>query len=169
VAESGLVSLAAAVLILALLGASCGAGAPAKTDHGKAAGAGPQLQVLAAEYLAIAKAGNRRLELAFDPLKDRDRNNVARSDADLRGAAATERLFDRRLLRISFPAQTERVAHTLYAVNQVRARVTSAAANSTSVRAVHEYERELNVANGPVEQAVRAIRRLLGLPPPPSS
>ena len=117
----------------------------------------------------IAGAGNRRLNAALDPLEGRDRNDLTRARADLRDAAATERLFDHRLLRIVFPSETELVAHDLYRVNQARARLTSAAAASTSLRRLHAYERQLDVANGPVEQAVRTIRRQLGLPPPAPS
>jgi hypothetical protein len=78
-------------------------------------------------------------------------------------------LFDRRLLRIVFPTETERVARLLYWVNQARARLTTAAAASTSLRQLHAYEQRLTAANRPVEQAVRTIRRQLGLPPPPTS
>jgi hypothetical protein len=78
-------------------------------------------------------------------------------------------LFDRRLRRIVFPSDTERVAHDLYRVNQARASLTTAAAASTSLRQLNAYERQLDAANRPVEQAVRTIRRQLGLPPPPTS
>jgi hypothetical protein len=117
----------------------------------------------------IARAGNRRLNADFDPLEQRDRNDLVRAKADLRDAAATERLFDRRLLRIVFPSETERVAHDLYRVNQARARLTAAAAASTSLRRLHAYQPRLDAANRPVEQAVRTIREQLGLPPPPAS
>lgn len=124
----------------------------------------------AARYLAIARAGNDRLEDDFDPLEGHDRNNLAAARADLRDAATTERLFDRRLLRISFPAETERVARRLYRINQARARLTVAVAGqSTTLHRLHAYERVLDEANGPVEQAVGTIRRQLGLPPPSTS
>ena len=119
--------------------------------------------------LTIAISGNRRLNADFDPLEDRDRNDLARAKADLRDAAATERLFDGRLLRIVFPTETEQVARVLYRVNQARATLTTAAAASTSLRQLHAYEQRLTAANRPVEQAVRTIRRQLGLPPPPTS
>jgi hypothetical protein len=138
------------------LGAGCGAGGLANRT--------PRLR-----YLAIAVAGNRRLEADLDPLERRDRNRLARADADLRDAAATERLFDRRLLRIAFPSRTEPVARWLYRVNEARARLTAAAAGSKSLRALDAYEQRLAAANATVEMPVRAIRRLLGLPPPPTS
>jgi hypothetical protein len=124
---------------------------------------------LAARYLVIANAGNRRLDADFDPLEDRDRNNLAHAKVDLRDAAAAEGLFDRRLLGIEFPAKVERVARDLYQVNQARARLTSTAAASTSLRQLRAYQMRLEAANQPVEQAVRALRRGLGLPAPPSS
>lgn len=126
-------------------------------------------RALGVRYLVIATAGNRRLNADFDPLEGRDRNDLARAKADLRDAAATERLFDRRLLRVVFSSETERVAHDLYRVNQARARLTTVAAASTSLRRLHAYERRLDAANRPVEQAVKTIRLQLGLPPPPTS
>jgi len=116
----------------------------------------------------IANAGNRRLDGDFDPLEHGDRNNLAHAKADLRDAAAAERLFDRRLLAIGFRAQPERVARDLYQVNQARARLTSSAAASTSLRQLRAYQTRLDAANRPVEQAVTTLRRQLGLPPPPT-
>jgi hypothetical protein len=169
---------AAAVLgCVALLGAGCAVGRPAAPAQESAPQAasngglaiGSARRALEARYLEIAIAGNRRLNADFDPLEDRDRNDIARAKADLRDAAATERLFDRRLLRIVFPSDTERVARLLYRINQARARLTTAAAASASLRQLHAYEQRLTAANRPVERAVRAIRRQLGLPPPPAS
>jgi hypothetical protein len=149
-------AVAAALGCAAMLGAGCAAGKPAPPPHQAtsptaAAGrpaAGLAKRAAAARYLAIAKAGNRRLEIDFDRLEGRDRNRLAAAEADLRDAAATERLFDRRLLRIAFPSQTERVARVLYRVNQARARLTTAAAASTSLR--------LRAAAGGRQQAGRA-------------
>ena len=168
---------AAVVASAALLGAGWAADPPGSlasvsaarstTETGRATGA--TRQSLAARYLAIAEAGNGRLEADFDPLGGRDRNNLTRAQADLRDAAATERLFDRRLLQIRFPPETERVAQRLYRLNQARATLTAAAAVATSLRWLHSYEPALDAANGPVEQAVTTIRRLLDLPPPETS
>jgi hypothetical protein len=167
---------AAAVLVsAALFGAGWAADPPSSLASVSAARAATQTgraatrQAIAARYLAIAEAGNRRLEADFDPLEGRGRNNLTRAQADLRDAAATERLFDRRLRQIRFPPETEQVAQQLYRVNQARATLTAAAAVATSLRWLHSYEPALDAANGPVEQAVRTIRRLLGLPPPETS
>jgi hypothetical protein len=160
-----------------LVAAGCAAGTHPATvrdstppaARGGTLATGPARRALAAEYLAIARPGNRGLESAFDPLKDRDKNDLAAAKADLRRAARVERTFDRRLLRIRFPPATEAVARTLYRVNEARARLTTAAAASTSLRQLHAYQPGLDAANRPVEQAVRTIRRQLGLPPPPTS
>jgi len=149
--------------------ASLASVAAARTATQTGRDAGATRQVLAARYLAIAEAGNRRLEADFDPLEGRDRNNLIRAQADLRDAAATERLFDRRLRQIPFPPATERVAQQLYRLNQARATLTAAAALATSLRWLHSYEPALDAANGPVEKAVSTIRRLLGLPPADTS
>lgn len=129
--------------------------------------ASPAGRTVAADYLAIAHAGNQRLDVDFDRLEERDRDRLAAAAADLRDAASTERLFDRRLMRIAFPPQIETVARLLYRLNEARASLTEAAAASTSLHQLHLYEPRLAAANGPVEQAVRTIRRQLGLPPPP--
>ena len=123
----------------------------------------------ASQYLAIAKAGNRRLDHDFDRLQGPDRNDLRRSRADLRDIAAAEHTFDRRLMRIKFRPRVERTARSLYRSNQRRAMLTKTAAGSTSLREVRDYEQLLNAANRPVERAVRTLRRELGLPPPPSS
>ena len=122
-----------------------------------------------ARYLAIAKAGNRHLEHDFDQLEHDRRITLAMARADLRDAAVTERLFDRRLLAIRFPSATERAARVLYRVNQARAALTSIAAQSMSLAQVERFEHRLDFANAAVEQQVRLIRRQLGLPPPSTS
>ena len=129
----------------------------------------PGRQAEAGRYLAIAGAGNRRLEIDFGRLEGRDRNHLAAAEADLRDAAATEQLFDRRLLAIAFPPATERIARLVYRVNQSRAALTVAAARSVSLRQLHSFRRRLAAANEPVEEAVRVIRSQLGLPPPQTS
>lgn len=161
----------------ALLSAGCAAAKPAPVAHRPASAtaaaggfaSGPARRALAARYLAIANAGNRRLDVAFGRLDGRDRNRLAAAEADLRDAAATERLFDRRLLQIAFPPRTEQVARLLSWVNQARAALTTAAAAATSLRQLHTYRRRLSTANRPVEEAVKTIRRQLGLPPPSTS
>ena len=133
------------------------------------AAAATSRHALAARYLAIAQAGNSHLDRDFDSLESRDRNDLARAKADLRDAAATERLFDQRLLAIPFPPAIERVARTLYRVNQLRAQLTYGASFAATLAFVHSYEPSLDAANVPVERLVRAIRRELGLPPPDTS
>ena len=65
------------------------------------------------------------------------------------------------------PAET--VARLLVTANEARARLTTAAAASTSLSQLHRYEPRLTAANQPVEEAVRVIRSQLGLPPPETS
>jgi hypothetical protein len=169
------VTMATAVAVLA---AGC-SGAPAhpasagrppaspRATPGLATGA--QREALAARYLAIARAGNKRLEVEFDRLHAEDRRRLAAAHRDLREIAATERLFDQRLLGIRFPAATERIARFLNWVNQARARMTAAAASSPSLARLRAEERRLTEANKPVEQAVAILRSQLGLPPPEPS
>ena len=159
----------------ALLAAGCsGAGRPAAAAP--ASPAAPAVQAIspaqrkaaARSYLAITRPANRRLETDFDGLDDHP-GDLAAAKADLRDAAATERQFDRQLLALKLPAATERVARLLVTANEARARLTTAAAASTSLSQLHRYEPRLTAANAPVEDAVRAIRSQLGLPPPETS
>jgi hypothetical protein len=140
---------------------------PAAAHASPAAGSGRQ--ALAASYLAIAVAGNRRLDIDFGWLDGRDRSDLAAARADLRDAAATERLFDQRLAGIAFPAGTEMIARLLVLSNQARAQLTTAAAGSLSLPQLQAYRRQLTAANGPVEEAVSVIRSQLGLPPADTS
>ena len=161
----------------ALLAVGCSsAGGPAAAAPAQASQAAPagqaispaQQKAAARSYLAIARPANRRLETDFDGLDDH-RNDLAAAKADLRDAAATERQFDRRLLALKLPAATETVARLLVTTNEARARLTTAAAASTSLSQLHRYEPRLTAANTPVEEAVRVIRSQLGLPPPETS
>jgi len=173
--------MAALAAVVAAFAAGCG-GAPAQTTgtpaqttgappHSATSGltVGAQRKALATRYLAIAVAGNRRLEAEFGRLHKQDRVHLAAAHRDLREIAATERLFDRRLLGIPFPPATKRIAQFLYWVNEARASMTVAAASSPSLARLRAGERRLNEANKPVEQAVTIIRSQLGLPPPETS
>jgi hypothetical protein len=160
----------------AALAAGCGGstrtGAGVQAGHATltaAAATAACSRVQAARYLAIAQAGNRRLERDFDALARRDRDDLAAARADLQDIAATERLFDRRLTGIAFPPQTEKTARQLTLANQARARLTQTAASSTSLRQLHRFLPQLERANGPVEAAVQLIRSQLALPPPETS
>jgi len=151
---------------------SASAGGPAaSTSHAPSAATssrGQDRAALARRYLAIAVAGNHHLEHDFDGLKS-DHANLAAARAYLRDAAATERLFDRRLLQLPLPPPMETIARLLVAANEDRARLTEQAAGSTSLAQLRAYERRLTAANAPVEDAVRVIRSMLRLPPPKTS
>jgi hypothetical protein len=107
--------------------------------------------------------------MAFTRLEQRDGGRPAAARADLRAAAATERMFDRQLRQIAFPPPLATVARLLYRANQARARLTEAAAALPGLVRLHRAERALRAANRPVEDAVTVLRSQLGLPPPPVS
>ena len=127
------------------------------------------LRALAARYLAIAQPANRQLDHDFDGLKDNEGDDLAAAEADLRAAAATERRFDRQLVAITFPPQSEPIVHLLVNVNQARAGLSTMAAAAMSLPQLRGYQARLDAANQPVEEAVRVIRSQLGLPPPDTS
>jgi hypothetical protein len=179
IARWGLLGGAAALAV-----AGCGSAAPAARSgqqHSPAVSPGPAATTAqlatgaarreaAARYLAIARPANRRLDHDFDDgLEGEDRDDLAAARADLRDAAATERRFDRQLLRLPLAPATEAIVRILVSANESRARLTGAAARSASLASLHAFERRLDAANGPVEDAVSVIRAELGLPPPATS
>lgn len=157
---------AVAVLVTAACTAAPAPETGVESNQSATPAAVSQRQVLAARYLVIATAGNRRLDSDFDRLESGDRATLAVARAHLRDAAATERLFDRRLLGIAFPPALEVTARALAKVNESRASLTAEAAVSRSLMQLRRYEPQLSAANGPVEEQVRILRSQLGLPPP---
>jgi len=126
-------------------------------------------RVLAARYLAIARPANERLDHEFDGLGDASQDDLQAAAADLRDAAATERAFDRQLLRLALPADEETIARLMVTANQARARLSDRAAASPTLAVLHHYLPLLTAANAPVEDAVRVLRDQLRLPPPETS
>jgi len=120
-------------------------------------------------YLQIAEPANGRLEIDFDRLAGPDHAQLAAAQRDLRDAASTERLFDRDLLTLSLPPAVEVTARDLVRVNESRARLTVAFSADHSRQQLTHDEKILTAANAPVEDAVRSVRRQLGLPPPSTS
>lgn len=163
---------AAALTGITVLAAACsGGGTPAaRGPSGPTPADGSQtLKLLAARYLAIAKGPNHHLDVDFDGLEKSDHRNLALAQSQLRDMAATEHRFDRLLLAIRFPPQLEATAHLLVQTNENRAALATRAAASQTLEQLRGYEKQLSAANGPLEQAVRMIRKQLGLPPPDTS
>jgi hypothetical protein len=170
--------MAAVLLAGALLAAGCASSRPAAAPRptaqsatGPAASAIPAtgLRVLAAQYLAIAKPANHRLEISVDGYRAAEHHDLAAAEADLRAQAATEQRFDQQLGRIRFPPRIAAIARALIQANQIRIALTSEQARSVSVRRLQSFDRSHRAADAAVEVQVRAIRKALGLPPPETS
>ena len=176
-AVASLVTAGSVLVGTALLAAGCASsGPPARSpaSHSPAArgtaATTAELTAMAARYMAIARPANRELDHEFDGSDDHIKDgDLAAARADLRAAVVTERRFDRQLIALSFPPRTEPFVRLLYRVNQARAALTSTAAGTTSLRELRGYQKRLDAANEPVEDAVRVIRGQLGLPPPDTS
>lgn len=163
--------MAIGVASLMVLAASCSVGerSDGADTASRSEGAHPRHETAASQYLDIAEAGNERLETDIDGLTGRDRDRLAAAKADLRDAAATERLFDRRLLDITFSPAINKIAEALSAVNQARAQLSADASTSPTRSQLHGFEVSLSAANARVELQVRRIRAALHLPPPSTS
>jgi hypothetical protein len=97
----------------------------------------------------IAVAGNCKLGIDFGRLDGRDRDHLRAAEADLRDAAAPERLSGRRLLAIAFPPGHRRIARLLHRGQPVPGRLTAAAARSASLRQFRSFQRRLAAAGEP--------------------
>lgn len=149
-------------LIVAVALASTGCAAHAKTG-------GSGTKALAGAYMAIALPANRRLDNEVDSYEDHARDNLAIAEADLREEVATERWFDRRLLKISFPAAIAATAEALVRVNDQRIALTAKQAEAMTVSELLAFNARHRAADAAVEGQVRIIRKQLGLPPPDNS
>lgn len=160
-AATGAVTLAVATGLLVASG--CAAGPLATGPSHRPASVAT---TAAAAYLAIANAGNHRLDTDVDRFDGPDRADLPAARADLRDIAATERTFDQRLAQLPLPPDSEAWARALIEANEARATLTGSAAASTSLRRLDGLRAQLTAANAPVEHAVTGIRASLHLPPP---
>ena len=124
---------------------------------------------LAADYLAIARPANHRLDVEVDGFKDHSRDDLAEAAANLRAEAATELHFDRQLSRIPFPAAIAAIARALVRANQSRIALTRREARSASLARLRSFASTHKAADAAVEVQARAIRKALSLPPPSTS
>lgn len=148
---------AAAVLCLLLATAGC------------ATGRTTQISTLAADYLAIATPANHRLDVEVDGYADNEHHDLAAAESALRAQAATERWFDRHLIKIRFLPRLAATARALVLVNQRRVALTLRQAQSPSIPVLLSFDGSHKAADAAVEAQVRIIRRALGLPPPGNS
>jgi hypothetical protein len=171
-------AVTAIVCGLAILAAGCdsaGGQAAGTSQPGTAASAAPgqltraELKTMAADYLAVARPANRRLDVAFDGYSDAAHGSLARARSDLRLEVATERRFDHQLLAIAFPSWIALTAQALVGVNQRRIALTEHQASAPTLAAMRALDVRHRAANAAVEDQVRLIRQFLGLPPPSTS
>lgn len=126
-------------------------------------------QKLAAQYLAIARPANERLEDANDGFEDDQKDNLRAAVSDLRSETATERSFDQRLLQINFPPPIAAIAADIVRANNVRIKLTDLQARSRTLAQLRGFDSMHTAADAAVEVPVRAIRKALGLPSPSTS
>jgi hypothetical protein len=124
---------------------------------------------LARAYLAIANPSDKQLDVEEDAYSDNEKDNLAAAKLDLRHEVATERLFDKQLAAIKFPAATESIAQALIKANVHRFRVTLRQARSTTLTELQSLDARRQAGDASVEAEVAAIRKALGLPPEPTS
>ena len=154
------------LLAVVLLGATLLAGGCAAQSAAPDTTAPPSP---ATQYLRIAEQANGRLEIDFDRLAGANRAHLASAQSDLRDAAATERMFDRDILTLSLPPAVEVTARDLVTANESRAKLTLTFSADHCLQQLGQDQAILAAANQTVEEAVRSVRRQLGLPPPSTS
>jgi hypothetical protein len=165
VRSAGTTRLAAGV-VLGLVLASGGCASSQRSAQHRST---PSVRALAAEYMAIARPANHRLDVAVDAYEDHAHDNLAAAQAALRSQATTERQFDRQLAAITFPPAIAATASALIRVNEIRARLAEKEARARSIPALLSFTADHKMADAQVEAQVRVIRSQLGLPPPETS
>ncbi|HET7016375.1 MAG TPA: hypothetical protein VFI65_20810 [Streptosporangiaceae bacterium] len=169
-----------ALLCAVLAVAGCGTQKPSASHSGHASQTGHKWALadpsptatsetkkrLAAAYIAIARPANRRLEKANDSYEENEHDNFVIAKRDLRDEVATEREFDKRLLRIDFPANIAEIAWDLVQANSHRIALTERQSHTVTIAKLRAFDKRHKAADAAVEVQVRIIRHELGLPPP---
>jgi hypothetical protein len=107
------------------------------------------------------------LDKAVDGYRDARRDDLARARADLRRQAGVEQRFDRKLARMPLPRVPSGIARALIRANRARVRFTREQARSSSLAQMRSFDAGHRAADAAVEVQVKALRNVLGLPPPP--
>ena len=166
-ANPGPGSLAIVALGLLLLAAACSLSGHPPAAEGQAPHR--ESSAAAAGYLGAAEPANRRLDAEVQSYADHEHGNLGAAEAALRAEAVTEHWFDQRLLKIPFPASVIATARALVRANGRRAELVIRQAGSPSLAELQSFNHRHQSADAGVEAQVKAIRRALGLPPPPTS
>jgi hypothetical protein len=124
---------------------------------------------MARDYLRIARPANRQLDRANDGYEDAEHGSLHAAAADLRAEVATERRFDRQVLRLRFPAWIRLGARDLVRANQRRIELTTRQARAATLAELRSADHQHHTADAAVENQVRQLRSFLGLPPPSTS
>jgi hypothetical protein len=134
-----------------------------------ATAASAQLAAAARSYLAIATPSDKQLDVEEDAYADDERDNLPAAKAELRAQVTTERLFDKELAAIKFPATVEATAQALIRANEARFRLTLRQARSKTLARLRALDSARKAGDAAVEVQAELIRKQLHLPPVPSS
>jgi hypothetical protein len=169
-----LLAIGAAVLVVLIVasyffGRSLRRPPPAAVSPAPATAASAQLAAAARSYLAIATPSDKQLDVEEDAYADDERDNLAAAKAELRAQVTTERLFDKELAAIKFPATVEATAQALIRANEARFRVTLRQARSKTLARLRALDSARKAGDAAVEVQAELIRKELHLAPVPSS
>jgi hypothetical protein len=139
------------------------------SDSNPPSPAAVQLAAAARSYETLANASDKQLNVEEDAYADDERGNLAAAKAELRAQVATERLFDKDLAAIKFPATVEATAQALIRANQARFRLTLRQARAKSLVALQKLDTARKAGDAGVEAQAGLIRKELHLPPVPAS
>lgn len=169
-----LLAIGAVVLVLLIVagyffGRSLRRPPPAAAPPAPATAASAQLAAAARSYLAVATPSDKQLDAEEDAYADDERDDLAAAKAELRAQVATERLFDKELAAIKFPATVEATAQALIRANEARFRVTLRQARATTLARLRALDSARKAGDAAVEVQAELIRKQLHLPPVPAS
>jgi hypothetical protein len=131
--------------------------------------AAAQLAAAARTYETLADASDKQLDVEEDAYADDEHDDLAAAKSELRAQVATERLFDKELAAIKFPATVEATAQALIRANEARFRVTLRQARAKTLAALQALDSARKAGDAAVEVQAELIRKELHLPAVPAS
>jgi hypothetical protein len=121
-------------------------------------------QMLTASYLAIVTPARQQLDVDAAAYTAAEGHDLTAAEAALTAEAATERAFDKRLARITFPAAIAPLARALIQADQARATLTAEQARSASLTRLRSFNHRVQAAGAAVQADMQHIRKALASP-----
>lgn len=127
---------------------------------------GAPARLLAFNYTSIADPSDQALEAEVTAYTKNEHSNLPAARKALRKEVATELAFNKQLAKIQFPSDIAVISTRLIQANQKRSQLIQQQAQAPTLARMRAMDSAHQAADNVVEVQVRALRNVLGLPPP---